>query len=201
MPKCFLEVTILSFVLGFTAPHAEGAVPDSGNPAGVEDPPDISRIVKADRLGNILFWAGQAKVLALAGGSSTGALAVFAALYGAQEAGLGLNFYANRSLTRTYARLGGESSFLRQGAQKLYIADKLLTAASLGSMMYGIAAEEPSLAVAGGVGFLFTNLLDFYVWHQLSQSNGEARSAVLNWNAAVAPLDGGLRAILSFTFR
>lgn len=195
------RILALSFAMGFTVPHAAGTEPADGPPTAVQAPPDIARFDAAERLGNILFWAGQAKLLAFAGGYSTGALAVFTALYGAQEAGLGLNYYANRSLFRTYEGLGGESSFLRKGARKLYLADKALTVASLGSIAYGAASDNSSLAVAGGVGFLFSNLLDFYVWHQLTQSNGEARSAVLSWNAGAGLHDGGMRATITYSFR
>lgn len=124
----------------------------------------------------------------------------FLALYGAQEAGLGLNYYVNSAYLRTYRDMGGESSFLRTGAGTLYLADKTLTVASVGLVSYGAMRDESGPLIAGLVGYVFTNLLDFYVWHQLRQSNNEARSAIRNWNAEMGVRDGGLSGKLAYSF-
>ena len=162
--------------------------------------PDISGPERANKIGNILFWAGQAKYLVLLGGASSGTQTAFFALYGAQEAGLCLNFYANNALLRTYDRMGAEASFLRTGARSLYVVDKALTLGSLGLFAYGASHDRSKLAAIGGLGFVFTNLFDFYVWHQLSQSTAEARSGIRNWNTGVGLREGGLDLTITYSF-
>ena len=151
-------------------------------------------------IGNILFWVGQAKYLVLLGGASSGSQAVFWTLYGAQEAGLGLNFYANNALLRTYHGMGGEGSFLRTNARTMYIVDKTITVGSIGLFAYGLANDRSNLIAIGALGFVFSDLFDFYVWHQLSQSTAEVRNGIRNWNAGAGLRDGGMDLVLTYSF-
>lgn len=184
-----------SAVAAEAAPVPGGTIP----PPAI---PDLSGYAKADRIGNILFWVGQAKipVLALFSGKEWN-LIPFLALYGVQETGMGMNYYANRSYLSAYRGMGGETSFLRTGAGTLYLVDKALAVAAIGAIVYGAAEDDSGLVIAGGLGAVFVNLLDFYVWHQLRQSNNEAASAVRNWNVGVGLRNRGAGLEITYSIR